>query len=76
MAGLAPATAAHLHTGSIGADNPVVATFNGPPAGASTECVPVSDQLIVEIQEAPEAHYLEVHSPGLPNGAVRGRLRR
>ena len=76
VSGRAPATAAHLHTGSVGATGPVVVTFNGPPAGASTECVPVSEQLIAEIQEAPETYYLEVHSPGRSNRAIRGQLQR
>ena len=75
MAGTADApTAAHIHEGGPGVAGPVIVPLEAPADGLSKGCVEV-DSLIVEgILTNPGGYYVNVHTPSLPDGAVRGQL--
>lgn len=78
-----PATAAHIHEGSEGANGPVVANLAAPGDGDAADCLtegeagkfPTGESGIVQrILENPEDFYVNVHNPTYPGGAIRGQL--
>ncbi|HSP03261.1 MAG TPA: CHRD domain-containing protein [Acidimicrobiales bacterium] len=76
----ASVTEAHLHSGRVGEDGPVLVDI-GPPTstddGAGTwddVCTGVDDDVIADLAAAPELAYVDVHSATFPDGAVRGQL--
>jgi hypothetical protein len=72
---IATATAAHIHRGGTTASGPVVVTLTAPANGSSRGCVDnVSDDLIKELRQTPEAFYVNVHNAEFTDGAVRGQL--
>ncbi|MBK8026673.1 MAG: CHRD domain-containing protein [Chloroflexi bacterium] len=72
---IAPATAAHIHRGAAGVPGPVVVGLTAPTSGSSSGCITgVSEDLIKEIRQNPEAFYVNVHNAAFPAGAVRGQL--
>jgi hypothetical protein len=73
---IAPATAAHIHSGERGEAGPVVVPLDNPPTyGASGGCTEVDDpELVSDIQENPENYYVNVHNAEYPDGAIRGQL--
>ena len=73
---IAPATAAHIHSGPAGVAGPPVVTLTTPDAnGRSQGCADVAPDLAREIGLAPQEFYVNVHSEALPQGAIRGQLR-
>jgi hypothetical protein len=71
-------TAAHIHSGASGISGPIVVTLT-PPAvgnpGASSGCIHgVLGATIRAIREDPTLYYVNVHTNGFPDGAVRGQL--
>ena len=69
--------AAHIHRGSRRVAGPVIQELEAPAAGdpgASSACVRVSRSLARGLRNNPGAFYVNVHTPDLPNGAVRGQL--
>jgi len=69
--------AAHIHRGGPRAAGPVVQELEHPTAGdpgASSGCVRLSRSLARSLRSNPGGFYVNVHTPGLPNGAVRGQL--
>ena len=78
-------TAAHLHQGEAGADGQVVATLDVPSRasgdGLAVGCLTDEDirngtlgDLRAALAEEPETFYVDVHSQGHPDGALRGQL--
>ncbi|HEX5704602.1 MAG TPA: CHRD domain-containing protein [Pyrinomonadaceae bacterium] len=75
VSNIAPASAAHIHSGAPDAAGPVVVTLTPPPAeGSSKGCVSASADLIKEIRQNPANYYINVHNADFPDGAVRGQL--
>jgi hypothetical protein len=70
-----PATAAHIHKGSVGVAGPVVVTLPTPNAsGHANGCVSADMTLLKAIKQNPSEYYVNVHNTPYPNGAVRGQL--
>ena len=76
VAGIAPATAAHIHRGAAGTSGPPVVTLDAPTDGSSEGCTEASDALAEEIENNPSSFYVNVHNSEYPDGAVRGQLMR
>ncbi len=73
--GLDTITAAHIHTGAAGASGGVVvdleASFIN---GTATGSVAADAATLSNIIDSPEGFYVQVHTEGFPNGAIRGQL--
>jgi hypothetical protein len=68
-------TAAHIHKGAVGAAGPIVVTLPPFDGSSSDGCVGGVDPAVVaDIRANPEDYYVNVHTDGHPNGAVRGQL--
>jgi hypothetical protein len=81
VSGLAtPVTGAHLHDGAAGEAGDVIVDIgeptsaDGDPVRWTDVCTEVGDDVIERIAAAPEQVYVNVHTPDLPAGAVRGQL--
>lgn len=74
VAGIAPATAAHIHVGSADVAGPVVVPLIAPTEGASSSCADVDRGLIKDILQNPAGYYVNVHNAEYPAGALRGQL--
>ena len=69
--------AAHIHRGGKSVAGPVVQELQAPAdgdPGASSACVRLSRSLARSLRSNPGRFYVNVHTPDLPNGAVRGQL--
>jgi hypothetical protein len=72
-------TGAHVHRGAAGANGPIVVSLSAPTGwetAASSGCVRVASSLARAIRRNPRRYYVSVHTDALPNGAIRGQLRR
>ena len=67
-----PATAAHIHMGSVGKAGPVVVPLCGPCTSPVSKTVSVSASVVKEIEKG--AAYVNVHTAKFPNGEIRGQL--
>lgn len=76
VAGIAPATAAHIHLAPAGVAGPVVVTLIAPTSGTAEACATVERSLIKAIRKDPASYYVNVHNAEFPAGAVRGQLAR
>ena len=68
---------AHIHTGGPEDRGAVVVPLKQPgkgDPGASAQCVRVSRSRAASLSANPGGFYVNVHTAGLPNGAVRGQL--
>jgi hypothetical protein len=75
VSNIAPATAAHIHSGAAGVAGDVVVTLTPPPTdGSSKGCVSAGADLIKDIRQNPGNFYVNVHNADFPDGAVRGQL--
>jgi CHRD domain len=74
VSGFAPATAAHIHIGSVTEAGPVVVPLASPTQGSASGCVSVSRELALEILKHPSDYYVNVHNAEYPAGALRGQL--
>lgn len=75
VSAIEPAAAAHIHAAPAGQSGAVVATLDAPATGQSTGCAQdVTRDLIERIADKPSAYYVNVHTAGFPDGAVRGQL--
>ena len=74
VSNIAPATAAHIHEGSVGQAGGVVVALTPPTTGSSKDCVSASAELIKNIRQNPAGYYVNVHNQDFPDGAIRGQL--
>lgn len=74
VAKIAPANAAHIHSGAIDKAGPPVVTLTPPANGTSKECAPLEQEKILDIIKNPANYYVNVHNAEFPKGAVRGQL--
>jgi hypothetical protein len=80
--GLGAVVAAHIHAGTrTEAGDVVVPLYTGSALPKSIRsiggCVKdVGRQLIGQINRNPQRYYVNIHTRGLPEGAIRGQLRR
>lgn len=74
VAGISPATAAHIHRGAAGIAGPPVVTLEAPTDGESVGCVQAPEAVADEIEANPAGFYVNVHTADYPNGAIRGQL--
>jgi hypothetical protein len=75
VAGIDPATAAHIHVINTAAGTgPVLVTLDARTDGSSSACAEVSAEVIKAIRQNPEGYYVNVHNAAFPGGAVRGDL--
>ena len=74
VAGIAPATMAHVHVGGPTVAGPVVRGLIPPTSGTSAGCAPVTRELARAIIADPAAYYVNVHNVPFPGGAIRGQL--
>jgi hypothetical protein len=69
--------AAHIHRGRSGVAGDIVVPLQQPSSGdpgASSECIRVQRSVAQAILANPNRYYVNVHTAGLPDGAIRGQL--
>jgi hypothetical protein len=67
-------TAAHIHDAPEGEAGPVAIELTPPLGGPVDECVTLNADQIVPLTDDPSQFYVNVHTQGHPDGAVRGQL--
>ena len=72
-------TKAHIHQGAMGASGPVVVdlmpSFSpGEAAQVSNTCVETTADTASQVTGNPGGYYVNIHSDGHPDGAMRGQL--
>ena len=75
---LAPVTASHIHVGAAGTNGPIVEPFFGSGTPSTDTmfqgCVPIAQDLALQILANPAGYYVNVHTTEFPAGAIRGQL--
>lgn len=74
VSNIEPAFAAHIHSGTVGVNGPVVVPLTPPTDGTSSGCIAVERDLALAIVLDPAGYYVNVHNAEYPGGAVRGQL--
>ncbi|MFU8816715.1 MAG: CHRD domain-containing protein [Pseudomonadales bacterium] len=74
VAGIEPATMAHIHVGGATETGGVVVPLATPDEGESAGCLNPPAEVVAAIVENPEGYYVNVHNQPFPGGAVRGQL--
>jgi hypothetical protein len=75
-------TVAHIHQGAKGASGPPVVDLKPPSYSAeeaalvAKSCVDIPADTVAKLIGDPGAYYVNVHSDGHPDGALRGQLAR
>ena len=73
--GIDPMNALHIHPGAPGTANSPVVDFAVTSGTSAAKCVVATATSVTDaIIAAPQAFYLNAHTAGLPNGAIRGQL--
>lgn len=67
-------TAAHIHSGAVGASGGPVVTLQAPAAGSSSGCQEITADLANALVANPANYYVNVHTSQFPPGAIRGQL--
>ena len=72
-------TAAHVHEGAKGTSGPVVVDLEpafepGESAFMAKSCVDLTPDVAAKLVADPAGYYVNVHTPGHPDGAIRGQL--
>ena len=67
-------TAAHVHEAAEGEAGPVFVELTPPIGGPADECTTLNASELVPLMEDPSQFYVQVHSQGHPDGAVRAQL--
>lgn len=67
-------TAAHVHAGAEGQAGEVRVQLTPPIGGPVDECVALNASDLVPIMDDPSQFYVQVHSQGHPDGALRAQL--
>ena len=69
-------TAAHIHTGEDGRAGPVLIDlkYQGDDSGGEGCVDGIGESTLEDVSQEPANFYLNVHSEGYPDGAVRGQL--
>lgn len=67
-------TAAHVHAGAEGQAGEVRVQLTPPIGGPVDECVTLNASDLVPIMDDPSQFYVQVHSQGHPDGALRGQM--
>jgi len=70
-------TAAHIHQAEPGTTGDVVLALKAPRTGEDSvdACVHAAPEVLRRLGDDPSQFYLDVHSTGFPEGALRGQLR-
>ena len=68
------AVAMHVHKGAAGVSGPVVVALDAKKINAGSSCATVPAALAGQIAAGPAGFYVNVHTPALPKGAIRGQL--
>lgn len=66
-------SAAHIHTGAKGVAGGIAVDFNIPTGGLQN-CVTGDAAKVAAVVADPAGHYVNIHTPSFPAGAVRGQL--
>ena len=69
--------AAHIHRGRTGVAGDIVVPLEQPSSGdpgASSACARVARSVSRAILQNPNRYYVNVHTAGFPDGAIRGQL--
>jgi len=75
--GIEDPNAGHIHQGATGVDGPIVVPLFGGAVGSPSPikgCVDSTKKLIKQIAKNPNGFYVNLHTPTLPDGAIRGQL--
>jgi hypothetical protein len=67
-------TAAHIHRGPEGEAGDIHVELTPPIGGPVDECITLNATELVPLMDDPSQFYVNVHSQGHPDGAVRGQL--
>jgi CHRD domain len=70
------AVAMHIHKGARGVNGPIVVHLNIRSINAARVCVSATVAVASAVAANPAGHYLNIHTPAAPGGAVRGQLAR
>jgi hypothetical protein len=76
VTGVEAPTAAHLHTGPLGAVGPVTVPLTAGAGGPTAGCTTVPAELAASMVANPPGFYVDVHDGAFPAGAGRGQLGR
>lgn len=74
--GITAPTEAHIHEGEAGVPGGRVVIDLNIAANGSAGCLPVDPAEVQAIIDDPDRHYVDLHTNGHPDGAMRGQLSR
>jgi len=72
--GIAEATAAHIHAGTVDVAGPVAVEITAPIGGSSEGCTVAEASLVNELSTNPAGFYVNIHNAEFSDGAIRGQL--
>ncbi|WP_022945822.1 CHRD domain-containing protein [Pseudoalteromonas ruthenica] len=74
--GVSDATMAHIHTGNLGENGPVLVALEQDMENANRWMAPAEAAITAEIFAilASGGHYVNIHTPAFPNGEIRGQI--